>query len=150
MSNNAANYAVAVAHQVAIAPQTIASASTVNGTSINLKAASADMGEEVAFDGIVGAAGGGNVTFKIQDASDNGSGAAGTFADVTGCTSPAQTAAGVFSISVGRARVRQWVRLVVTTTGTNATVAGSYTPFQQRQQPANGRVNGTHFIALGN
>jgi hypothetical protein len=147
MSINLQNYAVAVAPQVAIAPQTIATASTVNGGNINLRAG--DIGNEAGFEGVIGSIASGNVTFKLQDAPDNGSGAPGTYADVPGTTSPALTVAGVFPISIGRSKLRQWVRLVVITSGTTVTVAGTYTPFQQRQQPANGRVNGTHFIALG-
>lgn len=140
MSANSQNFAAAVVPQLALAVTT--GAATTNGSSIDLLTVPG--GEEVGFIGLHTTLGT-SATFKVQDSADNSA-----WADVTGAASPALTAIGAYAISVGKARVRRYVRLVATTVGASTVVSGLFTPFQLGVAPATGKVNGTHYTVLGN
>lgn len=144
MSVNSQNFAIAVAPTVAVAPQTVASASSVNGSTVTL-ANSVNAGAEAGFIIMAGSVGGGTVTAKLQYSDDSGS----TWTDYG--ASIVLSAVGAKAISIGRAQFgHDAIRVVLATTGTNATVAAIYTPFQMFQAPANGFVNGTDYLALSN
>lgn len=140
MSANSQNFAAAVVPQLALAVTT--GAATTNGTAIDLLTAPAS--EEVGFVGMYTTLGT-SALFKIQDSADNSS-----WADVAGAASPALTAIGAYALSVGKARVRRYVRLVATTVGAASVVSGIFTPFQLDVAPATGKVNGTDYTVLGN
>jgi len=144
MSINSQNFAVGIAPSIAMAVTT-AAATTTNGTTIDLEASGAHIGNEVGFLGLFTTVGT-SVVWKLQSSPDNS-----TWTDVAGTTSPVLTAVGAFPISVGRSRLgARYVRLVGTTLGSGNVISGIYTPFQLAQAPGYGRVNGTDFIALGN
>lgn len=144
MSINSQNFAVGIVPTIAM-PVTTAAATTTNGTSIDLEATGAHIGNEVGFLGLFTTVGT-SVVWKLQSSPDNS-----TWTDVAGSQSPVITAAGVFPISIGRSKLAtRYVRLVGTTLGSGNVISGIYTPFQLAQAPAYGKVNGTDFIALGN
>lgn len=144
MSVNSNNFAIAIAPIVTVAPQTVASASSVNGTTILLAGNPKD-GAECGFIVAVGSVGGGTVTAKLQYSDDSGS----TWTDYG--ASLVLSAAGAKAISIGDAMFgHDTLRIVLTTTGTNATIAAIYTPFQLMQSPPSGFVAGTDYLALSN
>jgi len=65
----------------------------------------------------------GTLDLKVQDAADNGSGAADSYADVTGYTMVQMTANGQRRILINRRGLREWAR-VVATVGTETVDAG--------------------------
>lgn len=152
MSVASQNYANAVFPVVSIAPQVIASASTVNGTSLDLQAATTEHGADVFVEVAIGTVNAGTCTIQLQDSADNS-----TFAVVAntenGVTKNAQlvaAAAGTFRISEGQARLRRYVRASVTTSTTNQTVAATVGLYALRQTPPYLLVSGTNFLAFGN
>jgi len=145
MSVNSQNFAAGVAPVVTIAPQTVASASSVNGSKITL-AGQSICGVEAAFLVAVGSVGGGTVTAKLQYSDDDGS----SYSDYTGA-SLVFSAAGAKAISIGTDLfAHDTIRIVLTTTGTNATVAAIYTPYQLLVSPPSTFVSGTDYLAFGN
>ena len=152
MSVASQNYANAVVHYGSIAPQTIASASTVNGTAVDLQASTTEKSADVGIEVNIGTVNSGTCTIQLQDSADNS-----TFAVVAntenGVTKNAQlvaAAAGTFRISEGQARLRRYVRASVTTSTTNQTVAATVGLYDLRQTPPYLLVSGTNFLAFGN
>jgi hypothetical protein len=152
MSVASQNYANSVFPVVSIAPQVIAAASTVNGTSLDLQAATTEHGADVFVEVAIGTVNAGTCTIQLQDSADNS-----TFAVVAntenGVTKNAQlvaAAAGTFRISEGQARLRRYVRASVTTSTTNQTVAATVGLYALRQTPPYLLVSGTNFLAFGN
>jgi len=88
----------------------------VNGDDLDLRDVKGDLLVMVSLDD-KGAAG--TLDAKMQDAADNGSGAAGTYADVSGFVQTQQTANGQRRWIVNRRALREWARVVITV-GANA------------------------------
>lgn len=144
MSINSQNFAVGIVPTIAM-PVTTAAATTTNGTTIDLEATGAPIGNEVGFLGLFTTVGT-SVVWKLQSSPDSSA-----WTDVAGTSSPALTAAGVFAISIGRSKLAtRYVRLVGTTLGTGNVISGVYTPYQLAEAPHYNKTNGTDFIALGN
>jgi hypothetical protein len=145
MGMNSKNLALAVIPKAAL-DITTTSASSVNGTTIDLQALTSSAPQDIAFAVTATSLGTGTVSYKVQDSADNS-----TFADVTGATSPNLTAKQVYVISVGAARVRRYVRVVaVCGSVTNATIYAAFLGYSLREEPPNGTLNGTDFTVLGN
>lgn len=161
MSVNSQNFAVAAGPAISIiAPQTVSTAGATNSSSVDLESVAA--AEEVGFTVSAGTLGtSGTLAIKIQGSADNSN-----WYDITGAAmtvTAAQFAAGLTApcLSIGRGLLQsllyaaqsvdcRYVRLVVTTSANSATIAAVYHPFQLKQQPANGKVNGTDFLAMSN
>lgn len=161
MSVNSQNFAVAAGPAITvIAPQTVASAGATNSSAVDLESVAA--AEEVGFTVLAGTLGtSGTLALKIQGSANNSNWYDIPEASMT--VSAAQFAAGLTApnLSIGRSLLQsllyaaqavdcRYVRLVVTTSASNATIAAVYHPFQLKEQPAYGKVNGTDFLAMSN
>ena len=161
MSVNSQNFAVAHSDPInIIAPQTVASAGATTSSKVDLTAVSG--AAEAGFLVTAGTLGtSGTLACKLQGSADDSS-----YYDLTGAAitiTAAQFAAGrtAVAISIGRNKAQEllqasnsvdckYLKLVVTTSAANATIAAVYVGSQERVQPATGLVNGTDFLALAN
>lgn len=82
-----------------------------NGADLDIRSYEGDLLFLCSLDDIGSA---GTITYKVQTAPDNGSGAAGTYADVTDGALPAMTAVGQKRIHVNRRALKEWARIVGT------------------------------------
>jgi hypothetical protein len=104
----------------AIAPQSIASGATVNGTGQDCEGY-----EQLLADVEVGLATTGNVTVKLQESSDDGS--EDTYADITDATTPAVDPTGdyeTYLIEVNLSERERYIRAVATAAGGGTVVCG--------------------------
>lgn len=104
----------------AIAPQSIASGATVNGTGKDCAGY-----EQLLAVVEVGLATTGDVTVKLQESSDNGS--VDTYADVTGATTPAVGPSGdleTYLIEVNLSERERYLRAVATVANGGTVVCG--------------------------
>lgn len=161
MSVNSQNFAIAHSQcKNIIAPQTVASAGDVTSSAVDLTTVAP--AEEAAFLVSAGTLGtSGTLVIKIQGSADNS-----TYYDLTGATltvTAAKFAAGLTAIplSIGRSKAEallqasntvscKYLKVVLTTSASNATVAASYLGSQHREQPVPGLANGTDFLAMSN
>lgn len=161
MSVNSQNFAIAHSDPInIIAPQTVGTAGATTSSAVDLTTVAP--AEEAAFIVTAGTLGtSGTLAIKIQGSADNSN-----YYDLTGAAitiTAAKFAAGrtAVAVSIGRSKAQallqasnsvdcRYLKLVVTTSANNATIAASYLGSQHREQPAPGLTNGTDFLAMSN
>jgi len=161
MSVNSQNFAIAHSQcKSIIAPQTVASAGATTSSAVDLETvAPAEATAFLVSAGTLGTSG--TLVIKVQGSADDSN-----YYDLTGATltvTAAKFAAGLTAVplSIGRSKAQallqasnsvncRYLKLVVTTSASNATIAASYLPSQCREQPIGTLVNGTDFLAMSN
>jgi hypothetical protein len=161
MSVNSQNFAIAHSQiKNIIAPQTVASAGATTSSAVDLETvAAAEAAAFVVTAGTLGTSG--TLAIKVQGSADDS-----TYTDLTGAAitiTAAQFAAGLTAVpvSIGRSKAQalfdstgaskcRYLKLVVTTSAANATIAATYLPSQAKEQPQGTTVNGTDFLAMSN
>jgi hypothetical protein len=122
-------------------PITTTSAS-VAGTTIDLQ--SQPSANDITFVVKATSLGSGTLTPKVQTSTDNS-----TWTDVSGAGGVALVAATPFAISVRTQILSRYVRIYVTAaSATSATVTSDASLYEMKEQPVNGYVNGTNYIAV--
>lgn len=152
MSVASQNYAQAVVPTISLAPQTIVSASTVNGTALDLQAVTTEKGADVFLELTISDVNSGNAVIRLEDSANNSSFAvvANTENGVTKNSTLTVTAAGTYRISGGQARVRRYIRASVDTSTTNQKLSATVGVYGLRNNPPCTLVSGTNFLAFGN